>query len=167
MGHISLFPLPGGERAIREPWRILAGLLPEEAFFMTCKWVEPNSLSNILAIKDNRQFSPLCSSAGRLFDAIAVILGFSRNVSYEAEAAIYLEKLALPCDTEDYISMPDKIIDEKFIIDAPFIAREIYNMKSRALPLNHIAKVFHNTLAESVCAIAKKISTESGIVQLY
>jgi len=163
MGHISLFPLPGGERAIREPWRILAGLLPQEAFFMTCKGIEPFALSNIIAIKDNRQFSPLCSSAGRLFDAIAVILGFSRNVSYEAEAAIYLENLALGCDSEDVILLPERIIDGRSIIDAGFIATEIYNMNSKYRDLSYIAKVFHNTLAESFSAIAKKISTESGI----
>jgi hydrogenase maturation protein HypF len=90
-GHLSAVPLPGGEAAIREPWRIAAGL---------------GLLSRIPAGRSERDVeaaaraaldpavSPPSSSCGRLFDAAAAILGFDGLVTFEGEAAMWLEALA-------------------------------------------------------------------------
>jgi hydrogenase maturation protein HypF len=77
-GRLSLFPLPGGEKAITEPWRILAGLLSEDQFFDTCTWIDKSIFENIQKIAYNEKFSPLTSSAGRLFDAAGALLGFKK-----------------------------------------------------------------------------------------
>jgi len=162
-GHLSHFPLPGGERAIREPWRILSGLLERESFDEACSWVNQNLRDNIYAISINRSFSPLTSSAGRLFDAAGALLGFNRDVTYEAEAAIYLEKLALESDTEDCIEIPRVSENGVLLIDSKFLINEIYVLKQKSVPLPYIAKVFHNSLAGAGAATAASVCAESGV----
>lgn len=162
-GHLSLFPLPGGERAIREPWRILSGLLDRGRFDETCSWVDRNLRDNIYAISGNRNFSPLTSSAGRLFDAAGSLLGFTRNVTYEAEAAIYLEKLALGSDTEDFISIPELKENGAYVIDAKSLVNEIFAMKQAGEGPSYLAKVFHNSLAEAGAKTAASVCSERGI----
>ncbi len=162
-GHLSHFCLPGGERAIREPWRILSGFLDKEGFDEACSWVERSLRDNIYAISDNRNFSPLTSSAGRLFDAAGALLGFSRNVTYEAEAAIYLEKLALGYDTDDYIELPVVKENGVSVIDSKHLINEIFNMKKEGKDLSYIARVFHNSMAEAGMQAASKVCSEKGI----
>lgn len=162
-GHLSLFCLPGGERAIREPWRILSGLLDKDKFDRACSWVERSLRDNIYTISDNRNFSPLTSSAGRLFDAAGALLGFSRNVTYEAEAAIYLEKLSLGSDTSDFIEIPVLKENGVSVINSKFIINEIFNMKESGKDLGYIARIFHNSLAESGARTASELCSEKGI----
>ncbi len=162
-GHLSQFPLPGGERAIKEPWRILSGLLDQESFDEACLWGDKNLRDNIYTISGNRSFSPLTSSAGRLFDAGGSLLGFRRNVTYEAEAAIYLEKLALYSDTEEFVKIPQVYEDGVFIIDSKFFINEIFQMNKRGSDLNYLAKIFHNSLAEAGAAVAASVCSGKGL----
>ncbi|HOP62304.1 MAG TPA: carbamoyltransferase HypF [Spirochaetota bacterium] len=162
-GHLSHFSLPGGERAIREPWRILSGLLERDKFDEACSWVDKSLRDNIYAISGNRSFSPLTSSAGRLFDAAGALLGFKRDVTYEAEAAIYLEKLALGSETDDFIDIPVPEENGVYVIDSQFLINEIFKLKQKGAGLSDIAKVFHNSLAEAGAALAFGICREKGI----
>jgi len=88
---LAQLPLPGGEAAILEPWRIAAGLgllgyLPRGR--------SEAELRAAARIAKDAFLSPLTSSCGRLFDAAAAILGFDRIVGFEGEAAMWLEALA-------------------------------------------------------------------------
>ena len=84
--------LPGGEAAIREPWRILGRwALASSAGIAGRGEAELEAIARIAA---NPAFSPPTSSCGRLFDAAAALLGFDGRVSFEGEAAIWLESLA-------------------------------------------------------------------------
>ena len=94
-GYISYLPLPGGETAIWEPWRIAAGLgllqyVPEGR--------SATEIADVARIAKNASLSPLSSSCGRLFDAAAAMLGFERCIGFEGEAAIWLESLASETD---------------------------------------------------------------------
>jgi len=165
-GRLSLFPLPGGEKAIREPWRILSGLLSREHFFEACSRVERGLLENILRISDNRSFSPLTSSAGRLFDAAGALLGFNKNVSYEAEAAIYLEMLALRSNTDEFISasMNDESVLAEF--NSSVLIEELYRRKTAGENVSDLAKIFHNSLIEGITNIAGEICSQNRIDQV-
>ncbi len=95
-GHFRAVGMPGGERAIREPWRMaIAHLLdtgihdaPVKARLLRSEW---ETIERMLL----RRFqTPLTSSAGRLFDAVASLAGVADRVSYEGQAAVQLEWLA-------------------------------------------------------------------------
>ncbi|MCL1865361.1 MAG: carbamoyltransferase HypF [Spirochaetes bacterium] len=165
-GRLSLFPLPGGEKAIIEPWRILAGLLSEDQFFDTCTWVEQSTLENIQRIVYNERFSPLTSSAGRLFDAAGALLGFKKNVSYEAEAAIYLEMLAMKSGSKDVIPYTIKKENQLTELDTSMLIKELYKRKKDGSELYDLAKIFHNSLSDGIVNIAAEICSQNGINQL-
>ncbi len=99
VGKLLPVPLPGGERAIRQPWR------------MACSWITaalgetpplpPRSLVTSVPARDWERVgslvgsglrSPLTSSMGRLFDAVAALCGIRPTVNYEGQAAIELER---------------------------------------------------------------------------
>ena len=105
IGHLRPFSLPGGERAIREPWRCLYAQLESLFGWQQCldRWgtLEPiqrlrrRPLRLIEEMIQKRLNSPRTTSAGRLFDAVAAALGVCADgVAYEAQAAIELETLA-------------------------------------------------------------------------
>jgi hydrogenase maturation protein HypF len=107
VGHLEQVPLPGGVAAIREPWRMAAAYLDaaypdglpdglEVAARNADRW------DRVLAVARAGLQSPPTSSAGRLFDAVAAIVGVRDAVNYEGQAAIELEQLADPAEMGAY-----------------------------------------------------------------
>jgi hydrogenase maturation protein HypF len=85
--HLDPVPLPGGEAAIRQPWRVAAACL--ELAGLAVPWVRWGAVRESLKVN-----APLSSGMGRLFDAVAAILGVRDSVTYEGQAAVELEQLA-------------------------------------------------------------------------
>jgi hydrogenase maturation factor HypF (carbamoyltransferase family) len=107
--HLDYVPMPGGEAAIREPWRMALGHLHRAEFD-----IESPEILNLLGAKQSEARvlrrmiergvnAPLTSSCGRLFDAVAAVILRRTHVDYEAQAAIELEGLAVsePFETSD------------------------------------------------------------------
>jgi hydrogenase maturation protein HypF len=95
VAHLEPVPLPGGEAAIREPWRVAAAYLDAAGRpvpFEGWRLVRQSLLVN----------APLSAGMGRLFDAVAAILGVRQRVTYEGQAAIELEQLAAATAAEPY-----------------------------------------------------------------
>ena len=95
LAHLDPVPLPGGEAAIREPWRVAA--LHLERAGLAVPWPEWPLVRESLKLAP-----PLSSGMGRLFDAVAAVLGVRERVSYEGQAAIELEQLAGTAAAEPY-----------------------------------------------------------------
>lgn len=98
-GHLEPVPMPGGAAAIRQPWRMAATYLaaaypagPPAGLAVTAR--NERNWPAVLAMARRGINAPLTSSAGRLFDAVAAVLGVRDAVSYEGQAAIELEQLA-------------------------------------------------------------------------
>jgi hydrogenase maturation protein HypF len=173
--HFKYIPLPGGERAIKECWRTaisyIAGCGMREDL---CKILDSigfvarygsDRIENIVKILDKRQFSPLSSGAGRLFDAVSALCGVCDINTFEGEAAIALENLVAdePCsDAYSYEisdSGPAEVVFSKMISE---IIGDMRNGKDKSL----ISTKFHNTLVNAITDIASRISRKSGIKKI-
>jgi hydrogenase maturation protein HypF len=106
-GHLAQVPLPGGAAAIREPWRMAAAHL--DAAYpggapagLAVAERNAGRWERVLALARSGVRSPATSSAGRLFDAVAAILGVRDAVNYEGQAAVELEQLADPDEQGAY-----------------------------------------------------------------
>ncbi len=163
IGHLAYFPLPGGDLAIREPWRIGLGLLnhlgipwdpdiPAVAYAQSLEEVIPGVkpievLQQQLISQTN---TPMTSSLGRLFDAAAALLGVRYIISYEGQAAIELEALADPTETGTY---PLEISPENTVQLSSLIFSLLSDLH-KGDPIPTISARFHNTLAALVLEFA-------------
>jgi hydrogenase maturation protein HypF len=95
LAHLEPVPLPGGEAAIREPWRVAAAYLEAAD--------RPVPFERWPLVRESLKVNaPLSSGMGRLFDAVAALLGVREEVTYEGQAAIELEQLAGDTPAEPY-----------------------------------------------------------------
>ena len=106
-GHLAPVPMPGGAAAIRQPWRMAAAYLaadPQAPQTPDLDVVRRNQASwpAIVSMARRGVNSPPTSSAGRLFDAAAAVLGVRDAINYEGQAAVELEQLADPAETGAY-----------------------------------------------------------------
>jgi len=173
VGHFRYVPLPGGERAIKEPWRIAVSYLKQSAekngdiyhYLADIGYLEKYGRSNLdmlLKIIDNRTLSPLTSGAGRLFDAIAALAGICHTSTYEGEAAVALES-ALP-DTDNIAKRAPyayRIHDGKTaVIDFSEMIAEIAGEVKKHIDQGLISLRFHTTMikviVDMVCCIREK-----------
>ncbi len=182
--HLEYIPMPGGEMAIKEPWRMAASYL-YRAFgkdFSTSRLVRNYTSSAVekhnfglarrikidtsilLKMIDKNINSPLTSSAGRLFDAAGSLILAKAKVSKEAELPIELERLILPGRSGSYKFRfrPD---DEGIIIDTKEIIKGIVKDLSDKAERQEISRKFHNTMALVIAKTVLRLSGKSGIRQ--
>jgi hydrogenase maturation protein HypF len=102
-GHLAPVPMPGGAAAIRQPWRMAAAYLgPDAPDRLDVRRRNQDRWAAVTAMAARGINAPLTSSAGRLFDAAAAILGVRDTINYEGQAAIELEQLADPDEAAAY-----------------------------------------------------------------
>ena len=107
--HLKYLPLPGGEAAIKRPYRMAASYLLDALGPEALGWelpplraAEPGELALLQRQIERGLNSPLTSSAGRLFDAVASLIGVRQVVNYEGQAAIEMEMVADPSEEGRY-----------------------------------------------------------------
>jgi hydrogenase maturation protein HypF len=165
-GHLSLFPLPGGEAAIREPIRILAGLLAQDGEFRdefaALFGAHVNRAPLWLEAVRKGLNSPFTSSAGRLFDAAAAVAGFHTQVTFEGQAAMWLEALADPHESGEY---PVRFLgDEPLIADSAALIMEAAGDMLSGTAQSRIAARFHNSMARLIARALLEFSQRTGLV---
>jgi len=155
------FTLPGGEKAIKEPRRSLAGLLFEiggaslinEFSNLIEKKFTAAEIGIVLNMLSKKINSPITSSAGRLFDAVASLLGICDKSNYEGQAAMMLEFAA---DWNEKGSYPFEIKEsDKLVIDWQPIIISIINDLRKDINPSIISAKFHNTMAEVILGVVK------------
>lgn len=167
IAHFRTFSLPGGDKAVKQPRRAALGLLwemfgaeirsmpvlkPPQAF-------SPHELNAIAVMLSKHLNAPLTSSVGRLFDAIASLLGICQQSSFEGQAAMALEFLLDDKEIEEYyeFDLQGKIIDWEPMVNA------ILQDLEQQVPPHQISAKFHNALVEIIIAVARR-SGESQVV---
>jgi hydrogenase maturation protein HypF len=163
--HFEYVPLPGGDRANKEPWRMAVAYLSKYAgegfrelplsLFKEIEMKEIDTLVHMIELGAN---TPLISSAGRLFDAVAGMTGVNLRATYQAEAPMKLEALADHSEKRAY----DYILQGETISFRPMILEVVEELK-KGTAIRTISARFHNTLINAVLEMAGIIRKETGI----
>lgn len=154
-GHLDYLPLLGGEEAIRQPWRMAVSHLlnAEGGSPVLSLKIFPEigeERMKVLEAQWRKGFgSPQTSSAGRLFDTISAILGFSREISYEGQAAIILEREAEKGRSVIPLNFPNKE-EDRFLLDPAPMVRELAYRKLRGENPRDLALSFHEAFARGI-----------------
>jgi len=195
-GHFRPLPLPGGDAAVREPWRMalayLHQALGEQAFSLDHPVVRRLAEADkaLFAAMLNRGInSPLTSSCGRLFDAVAALLNIRHIVSYDGQATIELEALAETSEDDGVYPFvvrtipyphPSPLPEGEGTESAPpFTGRDgagvgfeldfsamivaLLDDLSAHVPAAVIARRFHSTVAAATIEACVRIGAASGL----
>ncbi len=163
-GHFKYIPLPGGEMAIREPWRVAVSYIRyitgDEVMHCleSIGFIEKygsDRINAILGIIDNRDFSPLSSSAGRLFDAVSAILGICDTNTFEGEAAMALESYTIDNIEEDYPA--DIGLKDRIEIDFCLTLFRLIQDVTKGIGKDIIATKFHNTIVTIIAGVVQRL----------
>ena len=156
-GHLAPVPMPGGAAAVRQPWRMAAAYLDAAcqgaAVHLAVARRNAERWDTMVAMARRQVNAPRTSSAGRLFDAVAAILGVRDAISYEGQAAIELEQLADPGEARAYRagispgSQPGSAAGEPFLASGADLVRAAVEDLTTGVPRELIAARFHNGLA--------------------
>ena len=176
VGHLEYVPLPGGEVAIKKPYRMalsyLYTLLGEDFYLegLPLSKLNPTELDIIIKQQLKRGInSPLTSSAGRLFDAVSALVGVRGEIDYEAQAAIELEMLAPDkLDEFESESYPFSIVEHqgmRVVKLGELFSAIVQDVRNR-IPALIISLKFHNTTAQIITRMCRLIASESGINQV-
>ncbi len=171
--HLRTFRLPGGEQAIREPRRAAAGLLYEmfgaRVFEMKrLAPVQAFSESELEALRSMLEADlncPVTSSAGRLFDAVSSIVGLRQKNGFKGQAAMDMEFALTGVQTSE--RYPFEIVKrhltqarDEVVVDWSRMIEGVIADLDSGMAASAISARFHNTLAESIVALAQRIGEE-------
>ena len=163
--HLAYLPMPGGDKAVDEPWRMAVSHLYHamgddfrkyELEFLAGRSAEDIKL--MIAMMRKGLNAPLTSSAGRLFDAASALLNVCTHSRFEADAAMRLEALA-DAQTDGHYSFDHTTEGIRFAGAFREMVDDLHAGVSRSL----IAGRFHNTLARVALSVSQAIRRDTGL----
>jgi hydrogenase maturation protein HypF len=166
--HLRYVPLPGGDAAVRQPWRMALSYLrdtfgpaalPESLGFL--QDIPAKQVSLVSAMIDRHIQSVETSSCGRLFDAVAALVGLGQQVSFEGQAAIALEAAAQPGIHRRYAFSIDEF--EPMEVDLRPMIDELLRDLSIGRAVGYISACFHNTVASVIVEVCQRLRRNDGL----
>jgi hydrogenase maturation protein HypF len=167
LAHLAYAPLPGGERAVRAPWRTALGYRSLDrgaaaaAFALAFRGVDPAELELAGRQIDRGINSPMASSMGRLFDAASAVLGLRHRVRYEGQAAMELESVAgRRIGTE----LPYRVEDDGagWVLDPLPLLVTMGERRQRGADVEDLAACFHATVAAATVQLVLRAGDATG-----
>jgi hydrogenase maturation protein HypF len=166
--HLRYVPMPGGDRAVREPWRMAASHLADAGcnVGILARRVSPVALRAVERMLARRFNAPPTSSAGRFFDAVASIAGVRDEASYEGQAAVELEWLAsgaapdaaYPFD----VDFPEDA-GKPGIVDTRPLIRAAAADSGRGVGAAVISRRFHTSVVAIVTEVCCRVAQQTGL----
>jgi hydrogenase maturation protein HypF len=157
--HLRYVPLAGGDAAVRQPWRPALAYLadtfgPAAEFPVLALWRDvPESQRKLVRSMIAHRVNTIeTSSCGRLFDAVASLVGLRQEIDFEGQAAIELETIAADGVADGYaFGLDGDTVDFR-----PAIERIVAEVRAR-MPAAVIAARFHNTVAEAIVEVCRRL----------
>jgi hydrogenase maturation protein HypF len=168
--HFDYVPMPGGEAAIREPWRMAVSYLAHhfgrdflELDIPFVRELNRAKVDILLRMMEQSVNSPLTSSCGRLFDAVAALIGVRQQVNYEAQAAIELE-MAISA-SGDETGYPLELVSDgdAWIISTRALFVALLKDLGGNVPVPTISRRFHNGLVRGFVQMAMLLRKETAL----
>jgi len=175
VAHLRTFRLPGGDAAVRDPIRVALSLLVEAGLDPARLGLPFNRVDLFTRMVEQGISSPLTSSVGRLFDGVSAILGLCAASTYEGEAAVRLEQVAVnePPDVEP---IPFPLLDAgsqrlgaggrlmqaspeegPLVVDWVPAIHTLVNEMDRGVPIAHLSARFHAGLTNAAVRVAERV----------
>ncbi len=178
--HLEYVPMPGGDAAVKEPWRMALGALHAAGFDVESEQIvkllgaQPGEVRVLKRMIERKINSPVTSSLGRLFDAVAAVVLNRRVVDYEAQAAIELEGIAVdePDRFEQGVYVPELHGPDEgsgsAVIRTGKMWKAVLDDLWRGVPARRIAARFHAGVAEGFLNAAgnARIETDINVVAM-
>jgi hydrogenase maturation protein HypF len=164
-GHFRPVALPGGEQAIREPWRMAlahsldAGIDPSRI----AERIGAGTMRTVERMIERHVNCPPTSSVGRLFDAVASIAGLRDRVSFEGQAAMQLEWLAAEAGPETGYGYDLAADGDCLVVDTRTTIADMSREAVSGHPPGRVARRFHTTMADIVHAVCLRLRQTTGI----
>jgi len=162
--HFEYIPLPGGDKAIDEPWRIglayLYKVFGSDFIQMPLPFlsdVGETNIHTVIRMIDHRLNCPMASSAGRLFDAVAALMNLCHRSTFQAEAPMRLESIVIAGCSESYPYRIGKTIRIGKIIEG--VVADLI----KGVEFSFIATKFHNTLISIIFDAVSLLRHSTGI----
>ena len=175
LGHLAATALPGGTRAMVEPWRNAwaqieravgtGSFLARWGHLEFGRWLAGKPLATLESMLRHGLNCPTSSSCGRLFDAVAAVLGICRDgIGYEGQAAIELEALAADArgETAGYAFATRSGADPRVLDPAP-LWEQLFADLGRGVARSVVAARFHHGLAAAVADLAGQLAAAHAL----
>ncbi len=179
LGAFRPMPLPGATQAILQPWRNSfsqlhttlgwSGVCERWGGLEAVQWLSARPLDTLTRMVESGLNTPLTSSCGRLFDAVAALLGICReSISYEGQAAIELEAAALSASDLAHAGYPFGVQRQEGLrlLDPTPLWPALLDDLGSGVPKPEIAWRFHQGLIAGVAGLAGELAAEAGVETL-
>jgi hydrogenase maturation protein HypF len=171
-GHIAAVRQPGGDACAREGWRMAiaylsaAGELGETppAWFKEADGAPNARQWRLVSRLAASNVAPITTSAGRLFDGVASLMGVAHESTFEAEAAMRLEALATAAGDPARVEHLDMgLRGDPLILDTVGLVRALFRERQRGRSPEELAAVFHESLARGITDMCVRLTAEVGV----
>jgi hydrogenase maturation protein HypF len=157
-GHLWPVPLPGGDQAVREPWRMACAWLRAAGDERPLAGIDPERWRAVGRLAESGLAVPVTTSVGRLFDAVSAICGLRLRITYEGQAAMELEAACDPSERGAYeFDVVAGVLDARPAILAA--RRDL----TRGVEVGAVAARFHHALADATADDCVRLAGDRGL----